>query len=301
MSHAADEIASQPACWQEAAAGAQALTRALPPPGARVAAVGCGTSHNLARVYAALRERCGAGETDAFVSSEMPELRRYDHYVFFSRTGTTTETLQAQRAVAGRAPTTAVTAAAQAPLGREADHLVDVGFADERAVIQTRFFTSAVVLCRASLGEDVSALPAAAQEALDAPLPDGALDARLLTFLGERWCAALAEEATLKCRETAQVWAEAHQAMEYRHGPISLAEPGVLVWCLGPPPAGIADEVRATGASFACATRDPLAEVVRVQRLALARAERRGLDPDAPRHLRHSIVLTSAAAAPGMR
>jgi fructoselysine-6-P-deglycase FrlB-like protein len=36
---------------------------------------------------------------------------------------------------------------------------------------------------------------------------------------------------------------------------------------------------------------DPLAELVRAQRLAIAIAAARGLDPDAPRHLTRSVVL----------
>ncbi|CAM5647385.1 hypothetical protein SALBM311S_07571 [Streptomyces alboniger] len=36
---------------------------------------------------------------------------------------------------------------------------------------------------------------------------------------------------------------------------------------------------------------DPLAELVRVQRLAVAVAAARGLDPDRPRHLSRSVIL----------
>ena len=39
---------------------------------------------------------------------------------------------------------------------------------------------------------------------------------------------------------------------------------------------------------------DPLADLIRVQRLAVARATARGLDPDSPRHLTRSVVLTDA-------
>ena len=36
---------------------------------------------------------------------------------------------------------------------------------------------------------------------------------------------------------------------------------------------------------------DPLAELIRIQRLAVALAERRGLDPDRPAHLERAVVL----------
>src|ERR1700740_2849798 len=61
----------------------------LPAPGERAAVIGCGSSLNVARCYAALREAAGQGETDAFPASEAPSTRRYDRMVFVSRTGTT--------------------------------------------------------------------------------------------------------------------------------------------------------------------------------------------------------------------
>jgi fructoselysine-6-P-deglycase FrlB-like protein len=39
-------------------------------------------------------------------------------------------------------------------------------------------------------------------------------------------------------------------------------------------------------------TADPLIELVQAQRLAVALAEQRGLDPDSPRHLSRSIILS---------
>lgn len=297
-SHASEEIESQPRCWEAAAELAGAAKGLLPEDGARVAAVGCGSSHHLAKVYARLREDAGRGETDHVVSSELGVSRRYDHVVLFSRTGTTSETLAALRSLPPGTPSTAVTAVPSSPLACEAGAAVLVEFADEQAVIQTRYVTSTLVLLRSVLGEDVAPLPTAGREALRAPLPPGALVAHQHVFLGRGWTVGLADEATLKLRETAQVWAESHQAMEYRHGPISLAEPGVLVWSIGPAPSGLADEVRATGASFVEHDRDPLAELVLAQRLAVALATSRRLDPDHPRHLARSIVLEERLLAP---
>ena len=68
-------------------------------------------------------------------------------------------------------------------------------------------------------------------------------------FLGHGWTVGLAHEAALKMREAAQAHTESYPAMEYRHGPISLAGPGSLVWILGTPDPTIADDVRATGAT----------------------------------------------------
>jgi fructoselysine-6-P-deglycase FrlB-like protein len=79
--------------------------------------------------------------------------------------------------------------------------------------------------------------------------------------------------------------------MEYRHGPISIAAPGRVAWYFGAMPAGLAAEVDATGARFEAGRLDPLAELVRVHRVALARARAMGLDPDAPRNLTRSVIL----------
>ena len=156
MSYLTDEIASQPGCWSRAIEMASSAGAALPATGERVAAIGCGSSLNVARCYAALREAAGQGETDAFPASEVPAARRYDRLVYISRTGTTTEVLDALRRAPRNTPSTAITADPDAPLAREARHLVLLDFADERSVVSSRFITSSIVLLRAHLGDRLS-------------------------------------------------------------------------------------------------------------------------------------------------
>jgi fructoselysine-6-P-deglycase FrlB-like protein len=79
--------------------------------------------------------------------------------------------------------------------------------------------------------------------------------------------------------------------MEYRHGPISVTGPGSVVWLLGSTPDGLAGEVAAAGGLAWQRSRDPMAELVLVQRLAAALARARGLDPDRPRNLNRSVIL----------
>ena len=79
--------------------------------------------------------------------------------------------------------------------------------------------------------------------------------------------------------------------MEYRHGPISIANEGRVVWNFGPVEPGLADEVRQTGARFETSRLDPLADLIRVHRVALFRSEARGLDADNPRNLTRSVIL----------
>ena len=64
----------------------------------------------------------------------------------------------------------------------------------------------------------------------------------------------------------------------------------------GEVPEGLADQVRATGAHFEHRDIDPMADLVRVHRLCLAKARQVDVDPDNPRHLSRSIVLTGAGA-----
>ena len=71
-------------------------------------------------------------------------------------------------------------------------------------------------------------------------------------------------------REAAQPWTESYPQMEYRHGPISIAEPGRVVWVFGEPVPGLLDDVGATGATVVCDDLDPVSDLVRVQRLAVA-------------------------------
>src|ERR1700689_701193 len=148
------EIVSQPACWRRAVTLAAEVAPALPARGERVAVAGCGTSWFIAQSYAAAREQGGHGETDAFAASEMPLGRRYDRVVVLSRSGTTTEILELLDRLSGTVPTVAITAVADAPIGLVADDVIDLGFADEESVVQTRFATTELALLRAHLGID---------------------------------------------------------------------------------------------------------------------------------------------------
>jgi fructoselysine-6-P-deglycase FrlB-like protein len=291
MSHLTDEISSQPECWSKAIEAAAAARAALPAPGERVAAIGCGSSLNVARCFAALREQAGHGETDAFPASEVSAARNYDRVVLISRTGTTTEVLQALRRIPERMATTAVTADPGTPLAREAGQAVLLDFADERSVVSSRFITSAIVLLRAHLGADLSALPRQAAHQLTRPLPEGLAEHSEYTFLGRGWAAAVASEAALKLREASRTWAESYPALEYRHGPISVSDSGTVVWALGEVPSDLLADARRTGARVIAQDTDPLVALTGAQRLAALLAERKGLDPDRPRALSRSVIL----------
>ncbi|QKW05211.1 SIS domain-containing protein [Streptomyces sp. NA04227] len=294
MSHVQNELNSQPENWTRAAELAAGHRDVLPAPGERVAIVGCGTSWFMGQAFAALREQAGEGETDAFAASEFPSGRAYDRVIALTRSGTTTEVLGLLGELSGKVRTVAITADPATPVMTAADDVVVLDFADEQSVVQTRFATTALTLLRAHLGLHTDAAVADARTALAEPLPEGLVESRQFTFLGRGWTVGLANEAALKMREASLSWTEAYPAMEYRHGPISVTTSGTATWMIGEAPEGLAEQVRGTGARWVNGTLDPLAELVRAQRLAVAVAEARGLDPDVPRHLTRSVILPSA-------
>ncbi|MFB6818124.1 SIS domain-containing protein [Streptomyces sp. NPDC056347] len=292
MSFVEIETASQPECWRRAAELAGTQSAALPAAGERIAVVGCGTSFYMAQAYAALREGSGQGESDAFAASEFPFGRTYDRVVALTRSGTTTEVLDLLGRLRGTTRTVAITADPGTPVMAAADEVVVLDFADEKSVVQTRFATTLLTLLRAHLGLHTESAVRDAETALAEPLPEGLVDCTQFTFLGRGWTVGLANEAALKMKEASLSWTESYPAMEYRHGPISIATGSTATWMFGTAPEGLADQVLATGARWVESGLDPLAELVRVQRLAIARAAARGLDPDSPRHLTRSVVLT---------
>ena len=267
------------------------MDRTLPPAGARVVALGCGTSYYMAQAYTAARQLAGRGETDAVVASERAGVRSYDFAVAISRSGTTTEVLRALETLPSGARIVSITAVPKSPIVNAAAESIVLEFADERSVVQTRFATSVLALLRAHLGHDVGAIALDAERALSATLPLDPGDFGRFVFLGHGWAAALANEAALKLREAAGAWTESYPAMEYRHGPISVAGPGSAVWTFGKVDPGLLDDIRETGATLVEGRFDAMAELVLAQRVAVALAESRGLDPDRPRHLARSVVL----------
>ena len=285
------EVNSQPQCWRRAAEMASGAVS--PSHGSRVALAGCGTSRYVAEAVAAWREGGGFGETDAFAASEMPLGRAYDTVVVISRSGTTTEVLRLIEALPSRTEVLAITGAESTPVAKSATRNISLPFADEQSVVQTRFATSVLALWRSHLGHDVEHVAGLAEERLVAPLPDGLGRYVQFVFMGQGPGVGLANEAALKLREASLAWTEAYPSMELRHGPISLLEAHSLVWSISALPIGLDEDVRVTGATLEqpAPDGDPMAELVRAHRAAIALAGIKGIDPSQPRHLARSIVL----------
>ena len=268
------------------------LENVLPATEARLAVMGCGTSLYMAQAFATLREQLGQGQTDAFAASEFPVARTYDAVLAISRSGTTTEVIRTLDALPSGTNTTAICAVEGSPVGAAVDAEIVLEFADEVSVVQTLFATSALALLRAHLGESLEPVIAQAEEVVQAALPADPATFDRFVVLGRGWAVGLAYEAALKVREAAQAWAEAYPALEYRHGPIAVADERTLVWAIGPVgDEKLLDDIRSVGATVVDPPWDPMVSLVLAQRFAVALAESRGLDPDHPRNLTRSVVL----------
>lgn len=289
------ELTSQPQVWTTAIAQAKSESL-LPADGLRVAVIGCGTSWFMAQSYAAARETAGKGVTDAFAASEafLGAQRGYDAVVAITRSGTTTEVLEILTALKGTVHTVALVGDLSSPIMTLADAVVELPYADEKSVVQTRFATTALAYLLTSVGMDLLGAVEEAKDAVSAPVEQELIDAEQFTFLGTGWTVGLANEAGLKMREAVQGWTESYPAKEYRHGPISIAAPNRVTWMFGDQPEGLDRDVAKTGALYINTATHPLAELARVHRVTLERARARGMNPDLPRNLTRSVILTDS-------
>ena len=289
--HMEEELVSQPEMWRRAVAQQQ-RENLLPAKGAKVAVVGCGTSWFMAEAYAAAREAAGHGVTDAFAASEARiATRDYDAVVAITRSGTTSEVLQLLAELDDSIHTVGIIGDVASPIVDRVDAVIQLPYADEQSVVQTRFATTALAYLLSSVGEKLDHAMTQAEALVNSPTPEELVDAEQFTFLGRGFSVGLAHEAALKMREAVQGWTEAYPAMDYRHGPIAIAAPNRVTWMLGEQPEDLDIQVRSTGAIYINEDRHPLAELAYIHRVTLDRARARGMDPDHPRNLTRSVIL----------
>ena len=252
--------------------------------------------------------------------------------VIVSRSGSTSEAVT----VAGRMrttghPTVAVTCRPGSPLAGLADVTLVSPAGDEVAIVRTRSFASMLALLLrvvASVGRDdrlaadLDRVPDRWDEAVAAAAVGrrlGATDWSRIVILGGGPAIGIAAEWGLKLTETSQVPTSAHEPLEFRHGPISVCEPGMLVVGLiggagAEEEVAVVEESARLGATTWLIARDedeargatgevsliggglhPLARLPLLAHpahaLALRLALTRGCNPDAPRHLGQVVIL----------
>ena len=239
--------------------------------------------------------------------------------IVVSRSGTTTEALEVLRAAHERGQfTVAVTCRPEAPMAALAEMALAIPAGNDDAIVMTRSFVSqASLLLRlgARLGSpelaaDLDTMPSRWPET--APYIEQAYELAAtapsrLIVLGAGPAFGIANETVLKITETGQVPAAAFHPFEFRHGPISVCEPGVIVAAVlgGPNEAEerrVVEEAASLGATpFVLGSdgpggrlhpiaRLPLAMHV-LQALAFGAAVERGRDLEAPRHLEQVVVI----------
>lgn len=218
--------------------------------------------------------------------------------------------------------TVALTNDAASPLAEASEHTLDIHAGPELSVAATKtFVTSAVAGIwllaewdrNAALLKAIRDLPQQLEKAAQINWPEvrAAIGERQSLFtLGRGTSLAVSNEAALKFKETSQLHAESYSSAEVLHGPVSIVDEGFPVLGFAAadaaeaPLAGIADEIAAKGAQVFATTgqvstatqldhirtghalTDPLSLIVSFYSMVEAFATSRGIDPDAPRHLK---------------
>jgi glucosamine--fructose-6-phosphate aminotransferase (isomerizing) len=243
-------------------------------PAGRLAVVGCGTSYHAAQTS-------GAGYDSLEFVLSPPEA---DVLVLMSHEGTTPLTIEAAEAFAG--PKWLVTAKAESRLATLCDEVLLATPEVEQSYCHTASYTCAVATLAALRGEDVSWLPGAVADELAAErLPVSAHERWVFAGAGRDW--PTAPEAALKLREGVYLAAEAYQLEELLHGHLAAVDEGVRCFVLegeGRAAARAAETVAALE-TLGCddtvvPTRHPVPDIVPFQKLAVALADPRGVDPD---------------------
>lgn len=338
--HTYQEITTQPAAWEDALAAfakvAPTLTaswQTLKPN--QVLFIGCGSTHYLSQTAATLFQQatgisaraCPASELLLFGNTLVADPTR-TLLVAISRSGTTTETLTAvsQFQQQGGTAVWTITCYPDSPLAQMSDIILPVVAAQEQSVAQTRSFASMLLMAEALAahlgGADwtlLHDLPRYGRSLLTQAEPimqqlASRQDLTRFAFLGSGPQHGIANEAMLKMTEMSLTVAQAFHFLEYRHGPMSMAnEEAAIIGLLSPTAAKHEQQVLAEmgtkGATILSLARDggdlvlpaslpdwtyPLLYLPPLQLLAYYRAISKGLDPDNPRNLTAVVYLDSA-------
>ncbi|MBW4707019.1 SIS domain-containing protein [Roseobacter sp. YSTF-M11] len=228
----------------------------------------------------------------------------------------------ARMARAGGALSIALTNHPDSPLAEVSDHALNLHAGPELSVAATKTFVNSAVAgiwLLSEWAEDMKLraaihdLPAKLEKAvqLDWPEARSALGDRNSVFcLGRGPAYAVSSEAALKFKETCQLHAESYSSAEVLHGPVSIVDGGFPVIALAAQDeaesalAGVADELARKGASVFATTAhvtqarsletvrtdhpltDPISMITSFYAMVERVAAARGINPDAPRHLK---------------
>lgn len=254
-SHTLKEILSQANVWQNNLNKSDILQKDLKKflsevKYNQILFIGCGSTYYLSKIASATLSRITGIQSRALPSSEVwlypgsiPNERSL--LVVISRSGTTTETLRALerfRDVNG-GPILAVTCYPQSPMAIASDYKLTAPLAKEKSVIQTRSFTSMLLLIMilvATLNNDnmismgIQHLPEKLSNLMDQKsdiikriAENQEIDK--FYFLGGGALQGIACEAALKLKEASLSYTEPFHFLEFRHGPMSIVNERTLI------------------------------------------------------------------------
>jgi fructoselysine-6-P-deglycase FrlB-like protein len=252
--------------------------RAIPvgrrfPDGARVVHTGCGTSFHAAQT--------GGASIQALEAVLSPP--DADVLLCISHEGESALTLEAAQAFDGEV--WLLTGKETSPIADVADEVIVCTPELERSWCHTASYTAAVATLASLHGEDVAWLPGAVEEALAIDVAADSQDRIIVAGAGRDW--PTAQEAVLKLREGAWIAAEAYETEQLMHGFLAAVDESVRVYVLAGEgrAAQRAHDLVASLETLGCETtlvptRHPVVDIIRFQRLTVAIAEARGIDPD---------------------
>jgi glutamine---fructose-6-phosphate transaminase (isomerizing) len=253
------EVISQPQCWADCLRGLE-TSKILPEIRNRFGErpewlfIGCGSSYYIALAAAATWAAITGKRARAIPASELvlfPEIALADVRdfvpVFISRSGRTSEVLQAAELLQGRKlPGIAISCATGEKLEQLAASTIILPSADEQSTVMTRSFTSMLLSLQFLAGfvsgnkdfvQALQALPAAAERVMKR-LPQqvrnfvNAKHFADYVCLGQGPYYGLACEGGLKLTEMSCSYAQVFHTLEFRHGPKSIVKPETLIMFL---------------------------------------------------------------------
>lgn len=257
--HTLREITTQDESWRSAFEAARGQRDAIQKlwhdnRGLPVVFTGCGSALNLSKFAAVMFQTVTGAACRAAAASELllhtesiTSQGDLPLVVAFSRSGETTETVQAANKMAsGGSDVIAVTCEAESRLARLATATIVISEGREESVAQTRSLAgmmvgalslAALVNNDRALLDDLTRLPSLAagimgrSEAIAEAV--GVREGyRRITYLGSGAMFGLAREGALKMTEMSLSMADAHTFLEYRHGPMALVDHEHLIVAL---------------------------------------------------------------------
>jgi glutamine---fructose-6-phosphate transaminase (isomerizing) len=201
--------------------------------------VGCGSSYNLAMSVAATLNERGFGAIAAPGNEWAQRPRSYTahprnaHVIAISRSGETTELVRAaRRSRSDGLPVIAITCDDRSSLVAQADHVLTAKTHPEEGIVMTASASLMMLLALRFAGIDTAGCAAAAQSLLREVHDRNGSFLRGRThfvFLGGGALYGVAAEGALKLEEMSLTATEIYHPLEYRHGPISIADRRSLI------------------------------------------------------------------------